>query len=330
MPFTRSRAVELIREYLESSPHRKIARQLQQCAGMVLGDENVSAPGADESYLGGYPHLPCDADWPVWDRTQAVQSALPAVRQQAESSESTWYREYIAELESMLEQPVVPLSFLGQIVMEEVHEACVVPYLPKTGVMQFFYGMDAHQHEFDPCDRSCFRVIYHPRGTSLRAVEPPSALSGDRQAAAHRVSFKAFWSLPHWFSASCLVSEERDEGEYESYIELLDHLQHFGMDEALSAGQIGGWPPLIQGDMYLDCQLASHGIDPKVRYESKPDPRIRALAKGAGDWRLIMHLDSERELDWCWGDAGYLYFWAREKEISRGDLTSAWCTMQCS
>ena len=328
MPFTRSRAVDLIGEYLESSPHLKIAGQLQQSAGMVLADAKTSLPGSDESYLGGSPHLPSELDWPVWDRSQSVRAALPKIRERAASSESDWYRGYIAELESMLRQPVVPLPFLGQIAMEAVHQACVVPYLPRGGVMQFF--CDPLSIDLGSYDSGGFRALYHPPGTELNAVNAPSTLADDQQAEAHRVSFKAFWTLPNWFSESCLVFPEHDEGEIDGYIELLDQLEYFGMDEALSVGQVGGWPPLIQGDMNLDCQLASQGIDPIVRYENKQDLRAKTLAKGADDWRLIMHLCSVQELDWCWGDAGYLYFWAREQEVSRCDLANAWCMMQTS
>ena len=63
---------------------------------------------------------------------------------------------------------------------------------------------------------------------------------------------------------------------------------------------LGGWPRVIQNPMELECELVTNGIntdDP----EGYADPCVVELRKRAGDWRLLLQLDSSDDLDWMWG-----------------------------
>ena len=92
---------------------------------------------------------------------------------------------------------------------------------------------------------------------------------------------------------------------------------------------MGGFPNPVQGDaMELECQLASNGI-----YAGEPsaneEPRAKALADGAGDWRLLLQVDSDDSLNVMWGDAGILYFWIREQDARARRFDRAWLVLQC-
>jgi uncharacterized protein YwqG len=71
--------------------------------------------------------------------------------------------------------------------------------------------------------------------------------------------------------------------------------------------QLFGHSYSIQGDMTLECQLVTNGL-----YCGNPtgynDPRAEELAPGAADWRLLLQIDSDDDLDLLWGDSGMLYF----------------------
>ena len=81
--------------------------------------------------------------------------------------------------------------------------------------------------------------------------------------------------------------------------------------------------------MRLECQLVTNGIycGDQSAYR---DPRRSALEKAAADWKLLLQIDSdEKRLGWMWGDAGRVYFWARQQEIEAGDFDGAWAILQC-
>jgi len=93
--------------------------------------------------------------------------------------------------------------------------------------------------------------------------------------------------------------------------------------------QVGGYPAPVQGDdMELECQLASNGIY-CGRPEDYQDPRVNDLRPGAADWRLLLQMDSDDDIDVMWGDVGTIYFWVRAAEARAGIFTNAWLVLQC-
>jgi len=90
-----------------------------------------------------------------------------------------------------------------------------------------------------------------------------------------------------------------------------------------------GHPDPIQGDMQLECQLASNGI-----YVGDPagytDPRAAALRPRATEWRLLFQVDSEDAADMMWGDVGRLYYWIRDADLRASNFDNCWMILQCS
>lgn len=44
---------------------------------------------------------------------------------------------------------------------------------------------------------------------------------------------------------------------------------------------------------------------------------------------LLFQLATDDHPAMCWGDGGYLYFWARPAEIERGDFSAIFTNYQC-
>ena len=94
--------------------------------------------------------------------------------------------------------------------------------------------------------------------------------------------------------------------------------------------QISGFPSPVQGDdMELECQLVANGLycGDGSGYD---DPRAKDLRSGAANWRLLLQLDSDDELNVMWGDMGMIYYWVEEDKASRGDFSNTWLVLQCS
>ncbi|MFT3926538.1 MAG: DUF1963 domain-containing protein [Myxococcales bacterium] len=75
--------------------------------------------------------------------------------------------------------------------------------------------------------------------------------------------------------------------------------------------------------------LVSQGI-----YLGSPPPNPQAeldrLAESAPEWRLLLQLTSDGDLDWMWGDCGNLYWWIRAQDAVAGAWERWWIQLQCS
>lgn len=95
--------------------------------------------------------------------------------------------------------------------------------------------------------------------------------------------------------------------------------------------KIGGFPDWIQGPLWYATQMASNG----VRLDSgEPDPhaaepRAAEVLPATPEWRLLLQLDTDSELDWGWGDGGRLYFLVRDGELQKGDFGHVWLAADC-
>jgi uncharacterized protein YwqG len=93
--------------------------------------------------------------------------------------------------------------------------------------------------------------------------------------------------------------------------------------------QVAGFPsPVQQDDMELECQLVTNGLycGDASGYE---DPRADELKSGVGNWRLLLQLDEDDELDMMWGDSGIIYYWVEEDKAQKGDFSNVWLVLQC-
>lgn len=88
-----------------------------------------------------------------------------------------------------------------------------------------------------------------------------------------------------------------------------------------------GHADAIQGDMQLECQLASHGVD-CGGVPDEHDPRVARLAAGAADWQLLLQIDSEPLASMTWGDVGRLYWWLRAEDLRARRWEAAWLVLQ--
>ena len=209
-----------------------------------------------------------------------------------------------------------PLHFLARLQLEELQSAGRVDWLPTSGALLFFYDMESQPWGFEPNERGGWRIAYLTgEGEALRANPAESILSHQFMA------FKSLASLP---------STERPEiealaltdAEIDRYCALVEGGE--------PAHQCAGYPVPVQSDsMELECQLASNGLycGDSSGYT---DPRAAELAVGAAEWRLLLQIDSDDELEIMWGDCGKLYFWVQESAARRGDFSNGWVVLQCS
>jgi uncharacterized protein YwqG len=90
-----------------------------------------------------------------------------------------------------------------------------------------------------------------------------------------------------------------------------------------------GHPSQIQGDMELECQLASQGVNCGTP-DGYTSAKAKALAPGADRWRLLLQVDGDANVMFEWGDCGRLFFWITEDALKRRAFSEVWMILQSS
>jgi len=221
-----------------------------------------------------------------------------------------------------------PLAFIGQIDLRA--SRAVVPW-PDTGHLLFFYDAKEQPWGFDPKDRGSWAIVHV---ADSRKSRPMSMPLGSRRAApepweggplnACSVVATKVLTLPppeNMCLEAILVSEKARAAYaalYEEHAAPMDHPHH----------QVGGWPQIVQSDMEVECQLASHGIDCGGMVDINP-LRLAAFISGSARWQMLLQICSDDNLGCAWGDVGMLYFYATAETRAREDFKETWTILQC-
>ncbi len=217
---------------------------------------------------------------------------------------------------------VRPLNFLAQLDLEAIRGVYPDPSLPSSGSLLFFYDAVDEPTGFAPEEHEGWRVLLVGDGELQRAQAP----EGLHVFPAHALTVRARQALPDsWDEDLPLPLNALDDEDIMEWEALRSRIG----STAEVRHHLLGWPDLIQGDMKLACQLASSG----VRLRGPADyrtPQAHALAPGAADWRLLLQLDSDEELDWTWATSGRLYFWIRDQDLRSDDFSGTWALLQWS
>jgi uncharacterized protein YwqG len=276
------------------------------------------------SHFGGLPSLSRETEWPVWDRHDYLIDKIERWEKQFKANpRATGLRDIASQWRSELTIGPLPLAFLAQLSISEIYSVAPIPGWPKEGTLVFFY--DAYQAwGFNPLERGHCRVLYFPVEEDLAAAATPKDLPDEAKFPHRKLGFKRDWTLPTHFSEDeTTFSVWRDDG----YGDLCRQLMGSSSDDR-PIHRCGGHPQEVQGEMRLECQLVTNGIycGDSSGYT---DPRRSTLEKGVGEWDLLLQVDSDENLGWMWGDAGRVYFWARQQDIAASDFDGSWAILQC-
>jgi len=222
-----------------------------------------------------------------------------------------------------------PMSFLAQLALAELAPLDSTRCLPHSGWLCFFHA-DQGIWGFDPKDVGGWAVIHvegEPRELAPR--ELPAGVAADARFTECSLAFEREETLPPLESAAGAALGIADSKQDEAYSKLCDALVGGSAQVNSIMHRVLGWPDPIQGDMQLECQLASNGL-----YcgdgSGYADPRRAALEPGATEWQLLFQIDSEEKAGMMWGDAGRVYFWIRKQDLAARRFDRVWCILQCS
>jgi uncharacterized protein YwqG len=279
------------------------------------------------SKFGDLPLLPETMAWPTWDAREWHEGQYRLWRERAARNpqgRGEWLEKLIARAEEGMHGGPVPLSFIGQVQLDEVPEPGLVG-LPGNGRLLFFYDVLNSPGSYDPAARRSGQVVYVPDGAGV-VRRAPEGLDGSAVFQTASMIFETEWTLPDdpRVEGIELNPWAEDEGGA-AYAKLIGEI--YG--EGSVVHRMGGNAQPIQNDMRLEAQLVTNGIwcGDQRGYQ---DPRRAALEAGAADWQLLLQVDTDEDgPGWMWGDAGRLYFWIRQQDLRELDFERVWCSEQC-
>ena len=220
-----------------------------------------------------------------------------------------------------------PIDFLLQLNLSELKNMEMARLLPRSGVLSFFYDLEAQPWGYQLSDRTRFKVIHFSEtSTFVRRKRPdgqPPKL-GER-----RLDFFPRISIPHLRSQAGDVLELRSQmsdWELDRYAKFAsDYERRQGPPLSETNHHFLGYSENIQGDMQIQAQLVSNGI---TDGSNMADPRRTEVEAGAADWVLLLQLDSDPSADLDWGDGGMLYFWIPRQDLRERKFDRVWAVLQ--
>lgn len=217
-----------------------------------------------------------------------------------------------------------PMSFVGQIRLQDAHALDGGSALPAEGLLTFFYDANQQTYGTDPADRAGFRVLYFAAAAQARLSHQaawPAALPDAARFASCAVTF-----APELTYAQDLQAEfpdhqitPQDQKHFEAALMRLTP-----PPSTAPRHRLLGHPDTIQDDMRQLCQFATNGIaDP-----SSDPQRVATLLPSANDWRLLLQVDSDARAGMRWASAGMLYFWIRQQDLASARFDNCWVVLQ--
>ena len=220
-----------------------------------------------------------------------------------------------------------PIDFLLQLNLTELRGMEMARLLPRSGLLTFFYDLEAQPWGFELSDRSRFKVVHFSEMSTF--VERKCPDGAPPKLDERCLDFFPRISVPHLRSQAGDVLELRSQmldWERDKYAEFAsEYERRQGPPMSDANHHFLGYSENIQNDMQIQAQLVTNGI---TGDGDMPDPRRGELEAGAGEWVLLLQLDSDPSANLNWGDGGMLYLWIPRQDLRDRRFDRVWAVLQ--
>jgi Domain of unknown function (DUF1963) len=202
-----------------------------------------------------------------------------------------------------------PLEFLCQINFADLPPTDHVR--PAAGLLAVFYDAEEGAWGFDEGDLGSCAFLYQPEiGLTQPVLKPGSGKHAPLRKPLRFERTRGFTPTREFEGRIHELIEQNDgatAGRIDDLYQTLQECGPYGGHRVLSR------PLLVQCDMDGELSTANRAHD---------------LPEGT-HWTLLLQLDSDKDLGWCWGDAGCLYFWIPTDDLAIGRFDRPWVVLQC-
>jgi hypothetical protein len=201
-----------------------------------------------------------------------------------------------------------PMQFLALLNLADIPAPAGT--LPPTGLLAIFYDSDEQPWGGDPEDLGSSVILHTPDPASAVPAKAPGETGPSplRQPLAFR-------------RETALALSDAQESDFYTLLRglpadeksRLSALYDEMCDSEPRGLRVMSPPVRVQGDMdhELAVATAAHGLPADTH------------------WTMLIQLDSNDDLGWCWGDVGTLYFWLPSDDLASGRFDRVWTILQC-
>ena len=275
-----------------------VLKLLQESIRLTLhsldGDPISTPPGV--SRLGGLPDLPGGVAWPLWKN--------------------------------------LPMSFVGQVNLEDLDNFGPAQDLPKSGLLSFFYDATQETYGADPADRGGWQVFCFPTAAQasgfhlfgrgdphqLKPAPFPAGLPAGARFKPCRLTFASEYTLPG-APSQYLPDLDWTPDEIQRYEQFQASFPSAEDRKSLHF-RMFGCPDQIQDDMQLQCALYANG------FTAPDDAGAAQAAAHKAVWQLLLQVDSDETIGMRWASYGILYFWLEKEALQQSQFDRSWLVMQ--
>jgi len=203
----------------------------------------------------------------------------------------------------------IPLSFLAQVNIADIHGHGFGPHLPSNGLIYFFYDLQNQPWGDEAGDSRGWCVMFF--------VGEVAALRRRRQHNRFEIEV-----LPEW--PVDFVSTFGEVGPDGIRLTKVDREQMedtvpgiiASVAEQVPHRKLLGSPDCVQEEMREELHVTAVAAFP------------HANVRGPEDWTLLLQLDTDPEAGMSWADEGRLYCWIPKEDLAAGDFRHVWFVLQ--
>jgi hypothetical protein len=191
-----------------------------------------------------------------------------------------------------------PRKFLVQIDLAEARSWSGPEWLPGAGRIYVFH--DEERAGF--ADHACVLFSDGAPGAAQSFTAPPHP--------ERRLTGRAYtcFPSPDWLGVDGTDCEDDELAEFVIEPEPVGRQ---------GVHRMGGFPSEIQsGQMNVECEYLARSLE--MNHQNPIPDEIREAAKS---WRMLLQIDSDRDLKMNWWDSGRFYIFIREQDARAGDFS---------
>lgn len=235
-----------------------------------------------------------------------------------------------ANLEWPLDSSGTAMTFLAQLRLSDMVAVDESSLLPVNGMLSFFVGVDEPAYHIE------HKVLYLPEEKMQDAMRRPSpeVTTLEEKFTGYSVTARSTIEPPNYGYVDSEQVED-DEHDFEQYEDLCFELyEESSSDLAL----MFGYPATQHGDCEYEAALRlltgkAYNYSVKTAMEEITAHLNGDAGKAEREVRdtvLLLALDSDQDVGFCWWDAGELQFFIRKEDLLAGNFVHTYCSLYSS
>ncbi|MGI2295987.1 YwqG family protein [Paenibacillus sp. GXUN7292] len=239
------------------------------------------------------------------------------------------------QIEWPLTEDGTPMTFLAQLNLSELTASDDNNYLPKTGILAFFLGIDEPAYNIE------HKVLFINEAEMSAAVrrEAPEETALEDSFEGYAIKARSSLEPPNYVYADYDLIEGDEEADvtFDDYEEFTDALQESEQGE-YDVFQMFGYPAGQHGDAEYEAALM---ILAGKEYDYNSNHALRNIIAALGgdqvkaeqeiaDMLLLLELGSDNDIGFCWWDAGALQFYIRKEDLLAARFDRTYCSLYSS